>query len=146
MNVTVPVSRVLKAPRRDWRFWAWLTAALMVTCVTIAFVSVLIDRNDWRDRFDEASRETGCRSRAAIFSDTAGAQAISIQGAGLAAAATGKDPSQFAEALGVAADNAIRALAARDDAVQRCTIDPTYEIPASVLRPIPPYPKPGGSP
>jgi hypothetical protein len=141
-DLATPV-RIRRVPsaRRDWRFWASLAAALLSACVTIAFVSVLIDRNDWRNRFDESSKENGCRSAAAIFADTASATATNIQGAGLAALSEGVDVTPYAKALEIASENALRALAARDGAVEICPRDPTYRISPSVLLPIPPYPR-----
>ena len=56
------VRRTLLAPKRDWRFWAAVCAALLAFTTTVAFAQILSDRNNWRDRFDDQRTETLCRS------------------------------------------------------------------------------------
>jgi len=133
---------IIDRPRRDWRFWAGVSAALLSACVTIAFVSVVLDRNDYSERFRDASEQQTCRSAAAVFSDTAQAQQLIVQGAALAAVGRGQSPVAFADALEVASDNALTALRLRDDALTRCSVDPTYRISDAELRDLPDYPRP----
>ena len=70
----------LALPRREWKFWAAVGVTLLLATVTISTVALIGDRNQWRDRFDQQTEETLCRSQAsagvnAANADLAGAHA-----------------------------------------------------------------------
>lgn len=134
------IRKALAAPRRDWRFWACLSLALLITCVTISFISVVRDKDDLKARFLTSNATTECRSRAAVFYDGTDLAADQIFSDGLSTAFAGGDSGPYVDAYKIANQNRHVALAARKVAIETCSTDPTYSIPETILQPIPPLP------
>jgi hypothetical protein len=139
----------LGMPARDWRFWAAIAAALLVACVAVAFVSTLGDKQALRAQNLELLAQQAntndvaeCRAAAAVFSDAESERSSAIQSLGLVAALNHQDASPYKDALNVARRNALKALDAREDAVTRCTDDPSYRIDPATLEPVPTLPAP----
>lgn len=110
-------------PRRwifgDYRLYLSIALALLMVCVTVAFVSVVLDRTDLRSKLNDAQvevgktkRETECRAR--LANEVSDRQADAILAIGdLAVALYMKDDP----AADRAAEEYLRAATAYRDAV-----------------------------
>lgn len=130
----------LAVPRRDWRFWASIAAAMLLVTVCIAFTQILSDRNHWRNRFDRQSTEQLCRSAAGAGVSAAQADLLGQMAdnqfaidAGLVAVANGDREAlgaQVAElearatAVSAARSGLDAAIIAQQEALRTCQPEP----------------------
>lgn len=157
MNELARAQMVLRAPRRDWRFWASVAAAALVALACIGFIATWQSERTAVGRartlqttLDKTNTVAECRAAAAVFADTASQRADNILTQSFVASFVSQttDPAvrrselqPYVEALDIASRDAAVALVERDRAVARCEVEPNYRISEALLQPIPPYPQ-----
>jgi ABC-type tungstate transport system substrate-binding protein len=125
-NDPTPSGEVLFAPlvlrervTRDWRFWAWVSAALMTVSVLIALVVLVQERNNLRSENRAQALELTCRAEAGVEVAKAEGALLTAIGLGLSAVAVNDDAAlvQAAGEIESTSRQLTRALVVYDRAV-----------------------------
>lgn len=133
----------------DWRLWASLSACGAILCVGLALKSTVDQNHSLREDNDQLTDQVTnvadvnlCRSRSAVFAESAVAVQDSLVALGLSAVGRNQPTAPYADALDAARRNTAVALTARDTAVESCQADPGYLIDPAILEPLPSFPQP----